>query len=242
MQWMPQAPGSYTLEIKAYNSKNQVNEPKTISVSAVADGGSGTPTPTPTPATPTATISSIPGLRTLTDLNVRSGPGTFYDLVGLLPAGSLAEIVGRDEGRQWWQVRFNLVPGGLAWVAADPDFSETANVENVPVVPPPPTPTGTPTNTPSPTATSTDTPTPTSTPVPVTNTPTPTFTPTTPSPPDVSIEFDADPTEINGGECTQVTWKVTGVKAVYYQDQGVAGEDRRKECPPETTTYRLRDH
>jgi hypothetical protein len=35
-------------------------------------------------------------------------------------------------------------------------------------------------------------------------------------------------------------WNVTGVKEVYYQDQGVAGADTRTECPSQTTTYTLR--
>ncbi|HXV98965.1 MAG TPA: FHA domain-containing protein, partial [Anaerolineae bacterium] len=97
-QWVPPAAGSYTLEVKAFNSQGQVSAPTTVTVIAV--GGEAatteTPTPTSTPETPTATVPTNPTLTTKTDLNVRSGPGTEYDLLGLLPAGVTVDIIGRE--------------------------------------------------------------------------------------------------------------------------------------------------
>ena len=242
MPWTPLAPGSYTLEVKAYNVANRVNEPRSVTVNAAAGASAQTTTPTATPGTPTPTVPSTPMLTALTDLNIRTGPGTFYDLIGLLPAGAKAEITGRDETRQWWQIRSNLGTDGRAWIVADPEFSETTNTETLAVIPAPPTPTGTPTNTPTATPSATPTPTPTHTPAPATLTPTPTDTPTVTSTatPSEQIQFTVDPTEIEGGECVLVTWRVTGVKEVYYQDQGVAGQGQRTECPVQTTTYTLR--
>lgn len=243
LQWVPLSTGSHTLEIKAYNQEGRVNEPTAVVVTAL-DGsatGSGTPTPTPTSGTPTATVSTRPYLTTKTDLNVRAGPDTIYDLLGLLPAGTNAEIVGRDETRQWWQIRFEPSPSGIGWVSADPQFSSTFNVENLPISAAPPTPTGTPTSTPTnvpPTLTPTPVPPtdiPTATPVLPTETPTP--TPTLEGP---TVDFEVSPDRIQGGQCVNVSWTVTGVREVYYQGQGVAGIGDRVECPSRTTTYQLR--
>lgn len=240
MPWTPPAPGNYTLEIKAYNIANRVNEPASIAVTA-APQSAETATLTPTPATPTPTVPSSPNLTALTDLNVRIGPETFYDLVGLLPASASAEITGKSENGQWWQVKFGPAPNGLGWVTADPAFSTTANVQAIPIVAAPPTPTGTPTVTP----TNTPTVTPTGTPVPPTLTPTPTST-ATPTQPASQIVFKVNPTgSIQQGQCVELAWNVTGVREVYYQvqglqEQGVAGADKRPECPAQTTTYTLR--
>jgi hypothetical protein len=61
----------------------------------------------------------------------------------------------------------------------------------------------------------------------------------------VTISFTANPTTISQGDCTELAWKVSNIKAVYFNNQGVAGDDNgnpvvRRECPLETTTYRLR--
>jgi SH3-like domain-containing protein len=74
-----------------------------------------TPTPTLTP-TPTATplpfmVANMPGI------NMRSGPGTDYNRVGVVPPGHALEIVGRSESSTWWLVK---APNGtFAWVSAD---------------------------------------------------------------------------------------------------------------------------
>jgi pSer/pThr/pTyr-binding forkhead associated (FHA) protein/uncharacterized protein YraI len=236
LQWVPATSGNHTLEVKAYNQSGQVSEPTAVVVAAIDASGNASPTPTFTPETPTATVPNNPFLTTKTDLNVRAGPDTAYDLLGLLPSGTNAEILGRDEGRQWWQIRFNPSPNGIGWVAADPEFSTTYNVDNLPVSAAPPTPTGTPTTTPTNIPTSTTAP-PTATLVPPTDTPTPTHTPTPPGP---EIDFEVSPTTIQGGQCVEVSWSVANVREVYYQGEGVAGVGDRTECPQETTIYRLR--
>ncbi len=230
--WTPTAPGNYTVEIKAYNTNNRVNQPASINVTAVT-AATPSATPTATPATPTPTVPSTPQLTALTDLNVRIGPDMFYDLAGLLPAGASTEITGKSDNGEWWQVKFAPAPNGLGWITADPAFSTVTNAQNVPIAAAPPTPTGTPTATP------TDTPTitPTNSPVPPTSTPTPTPTATKPS---SQIDFKVNPTSIQGGQCVEVSWNVVGVKEVYYQEQGVAGTDKRTECPAQTTTFTLR--
>jgi len=229
MQWTPPAPGSYTLEIKAYNTQNRVNVPASVAITAGA-AVTTTVAVTGTPQTATPTVPSTPAITAKTDLNVRLGPETIYDPVGLLPAGTSAEITAKSEDGQWWQIKFSPASNGFGWVTANPEFSTTANTSNLPIAQAPPTPTGTPTLLP----TSTPTIPPTHTPVPSTATPTPTPTATP------GAQFSVTPTSIEGGQCVQVAWNVTGVKEVYYQDQGVAGADKRTECPASTTTYVLR--
>ncbi len=234
-QWTPEVPGSYTLEVKAYNEQGNVGNPAIVTVNVV--GGSPTPTDTPTasptPETPTATLPTIPSLTTQTDLNVRAGPDTQYDILGLLPFGSTAEIIGRSEDQQWWQIRFDQASDGVGWVTADPAFATTTNTDNLPVIPAPPTPTPIPTDTPIPTNT------PTATPVPPTQTPTPTPTPTATGEPTL-IQFTVSPDTIQGGECVTISWNVTGVSEIYYEGDGVTGTGFLVDCPKESKIYDLR--
>jgi uncharacterized protein YraI len=242
LQWVPTIVGSHTLELRAYNVRGGVSAPAAVLVNAIASAATenSTPSPTSTSEAPTATIPTGPLLTIFTDLNVRSGPDTSYEFVGLLLADRTADIIGRDEARQWWQIRFEPAPGGIGWVTADPAYSTAINVESLPIVQAPPTPTGTPTQTPSatpllPTAT------PSETAVPATPTPTSTATPTaTATQAGSKNEFDVSPTRVQGGECVNVTWSVIEVREVYFQGQGVPGVGGRQECPKETTIYRLR--
>jgi hypothetical protein len=93
---------------------------------------SNTPTPVP-PGTPSA--------KARTDLEVRSGPGDEYELLGYLPEGAMAEIVSRDKGGQWWQIKSSLSAAGVGWISAGSDFSEATDADNVPIALAPPTPT-----------------------------------------------------------------------------------------------------
>ena len=68
-------------------------------------------------------------------------------------------------------------------------------------------------------------------------TPAPTVTPA------ADVNFWADNTTINPGQCTNIRWQAINVKAVYLNeggaDQGVAGQGNKTVCPTTTTTYRL---
>jgi hypothetical protein len=52
-----------------------------------------------------------------TDVNVRSGPGTAYDVIGYLPTGATALVAGRNDAQTWWYIQFAGGYGGYAWVA-----------------------------------------------------------------------------------------------------------------------------
>jgi len=54
-----------------------------------------------------------------------------------------------------------------------------------------------------------------------------------------TIDFRADRTQLNPGECTALHWDVEHVKEVYLDGQGVVGHSARKVCPKASHTYVL---
>jgi uncharacterized protein YraI len=91
-------------------------------------------------------------------INVRSGPGTTYGLVGGAEANQTFDIIAKNETNDWWQIC--CVNGQQGWI-----FGELAQVENTGAVPvaaniaPPPV-AAAPTATPAPAAPPTPTPAP----------------------------------------------------------------------------------
>ncbi len=89
------------------------------------------PTPLPTPVNDYVTPPSVAGNQnnsqpTLTSrvtLNVRSGPGLDYNVVGKLADGQSAAITGQNPDGSWWQIEYPSGSGGQAWVSADPQYS-----------------------------------------------------------------------------------------------------------------------
>lgn len=94
-----------------------------------------TPLPTATPLPPIATTRII--------VNVRTGPGAGFQLIGKLQRGVAKEILGKSEDSKWWQIDYE---GNLGWIPAD--FTDvrggTSGVQVVAVARPP-TPTALPT-------------------------------------------------------------------------------------------------
>jgi uncharacterized protein YgiM (DUF1202 family) len=98
----------------------------------------------PEPAAPITVEPPPAGAATVTAIdyvNLRSGPGTEYLLIGTAAPGAVGEVTGKSEDGLWWQVKVptSYYAPGLAWVSAD--WVVTANTDSVPVVaaPPPPT-------------------------------------------------------------------------------------------------------
>lgn len=93
--------------------------------------------PLPPPAKPGAPMATA-----TTAVNLRSGPGTDYPVLGVAQAGQSSEITGVSQDRAWWQVRVptSISADGRAWVSAA--YVTAVNAANVPVVaaPPPPPP------------------------------------------------------------------------------------------------------
>jgi SH3-like domain-containing protein len=91
----------------------------TTPVTASADAAAA-PAPTATPAPATLTITS--------DLvNVRSGPGTEFDLVGTASTGETFTVLAKNAASDWWQVC--CVADQNGWV-----FGELAAVQNAEAV------------------------------------------------------------------------------------------------------------
>jgi len=113
------------------------------------------PTPTPIPPTPTPEPAFVIVLQD--KVNVRSGPGTGYPVVGQVARNTRLEIVARNPQGDWWQVC--CYQGQQVWIVARlvQTQGSTAAVQvaaNIPAPPPPtPTPRRLPTPTPLPTAT-----------------------------------------------------------------------------------------
>jgi|GEM_PF-415900 len=172
--------------------------------------------PTPAPVVPTGRVTADPGV------NVRSGPGTNYPIIGFANFGATGQVVGRSADGQWWATPLASSPTGLGWVSGA--YVQVSGAEYVPVIvaPPPPMP---------PTAV------PTATSLP------PTATPTA-SP---EVAFWADRYQINQGECARLSWRAVNVQAVWvypqgqpYQNYPQAGEGSQVVCPQATTTYEMR--
>lgn len=98
---------------------------------------------------PTVDIATVTGTATgpyivvkqdaeQTQINVRSGPGTFYDKVGVLLTGQQVGAKGRSVGGEWIYIDYPGVTGSAAWV-----YSPLVEVFGgaLPIVEPPPTPT-----------------------------------------------------------------------------------------------------
>ncbi|MCU0493661.1 MAG: SH3 domain-containing protein [Chloroflexaceae bacterium] len=90
------------------------------------------PTATPQPTQP-ATATPEPFVAAAaTQANVRSGPGTGFDIVGTLAPGDSVSLRGQQNG--WYQVR--LASGTVGWVAAQLLAVEPDVANAVPTVQP----------------------------------------------------------------------------------------------------------
>jgi hypothetical protein len=90
------------------------------------------PTVTGTPVGPYIMVPDL--------VNVRTGPGTQYDKVGVLIQGQTAPALGRSPGGDWIQITYPGVRENIAWVYAPYVVLETGQ-QLLPVIAPPPTPT-----------------------------------------------------------------------------------------------------
>jgi len=115
---------------------------------AAQGGGAEAPTPVPpTPVPPTPT--PVPAQVALSqNVNVRSGPGTTYPLVGSGNQGQTFRITGKNPAGDWWQIDFNgqtgWVIGQLVTVTGGESVQVAQNIPPAPAAPPPPPPTNTP--------------------------------------------------------------------------------------------------
>jgi len=91
--------------------------------------------PSATPSGPMAVV--VPGNEER--VNLRSGPGVKYELVGVLLVGQRVPAKGRSPAGEWILVEYPGVPGGEAWVYSV--FVEIDPPGQLPIDEPPPPPT-----------------------------------------------------------------------------------------------------
>jgi uncharacterized protein YraI len=75
--------------------------------------------------------SAVSGL-VIQQLNVRSGPGTDYNSLGILNPNDVVTLIGKNDGGAWLQIAFSGAPEGKGWVTAS--FVRANGVENLPIV------------------------------------------------------------------------------------------------------------
>ena len=78
---------------------------------------------------PLAQANCTPSAITTASVNMRTGPGTNFPIITVLPANAFLAVTGRNADRSWYQVVFNGVQG---WVSAS--YLRTSCVQGVPVI------------------------------------------------------------------------------------------------------------
>ena len=138
-------------ELRALAAQLQTLQPTEIPLPSTEDptATNTPPAPTETPL-PTATTSPqptntplpvVPSVTIDANLNVRTGPSTDHAVIGALPVGSTAEIVGRNHDGSWWQILYLEGADGQAWISAG--YGAAQYTESIPITafPAPATPT-----------------------------------------------------------------------------------------------------
>ena len=235
--WTPEKPGSYVIQLIAFSLDGDTSDPVQALVT-VGDGAAAEspppvvapgqtvavpPSDTPIPLTPAPPVSTGDQVNlkasatALIDLNVRTGPGKEYDVIGRLAKDQTAEIVGRDQGGYWWQIVYPAV-GSTAWIAAGGEFSTAVNTGGVPVI---------------------------SVPTPSVPLPAPADTPI-PTPDDLKptiYNFTADRYTIAAGENVTLSWDLANAQAAYLrydgQEEGVVAPGNKTVAPTKDTVYTL---
>jgi len=91
-----------------------------VSIAAPALIGTASAAPAqqpPTGSIPTVTGTPVGPLVVVPEqVNVRTGPSTAYELVGVLIAGQTAPAIGRTAGGDWIQIEYRGVPDNIAWI------------------------------------------------------------------------------------------------------------------------------
>ena len=75
------------------------------------------PSETPLPLRATPTVDPVEGVSS-TPINVRAEPSTASDVLGIIPANTMVQIIGKDPGGNWYQIIFPQGTEEKGWVAA----------------------------------------------------------------------------------------------------------------------------
>jgi len=76
-------------------------------------------------------FSPIEGITTA-QLNVRNGPGTNFESLGVLNQNDIIHVTGRDSSGAWAQIEFAGAPDGKGWAAVE--FLKIDDADSLPIV------------------------------------------------------------------------------------------------------------
>lgn len=99
--------------------------------STLPAASASSPSETPLPPPPQPTAAPVEGTSS-TQINVRSEPSTSASVLGMIPANTNVQIVGKDPGENWWQILYEAGVEGKGWVTAQ--YVTAANPDAVPVI------------------------------------------------------------------------------------------------------------
>lgn len=102
----------------------------TIPGSTPTDTPAAAPTATSTTAvaTPISVVNTaVQYVQARADVNIRSGPGTEYNVIGWVAAGQTASVTGASSDGRWWRVICPNGSSGSCWVTAGTQYTQVAN-------------------------------------------------------------------------------------------------------------------
>jgi hypothetical protein len=110
-EWLPPGEGTYVLQVVVYDSEGTRSNPATVTVivgEQLAAEQPPEPPEEPQEEAPQEELEeqpTCPPLATVqSNANCRSGPGEIYPVLGSLPAGAQAEVVGQSQDGYWWVI------------------------------------------------------------------------------------------------------------------------------------------
>jgi hypothetical protein len=120
--WLPAAPGTYLIEVKAFDTNNQPGAPAQVVVEVGEPTATSTPPETPTPTPTCGPLTFTP------DINAycRQGPGVnFPALEELAMKGQPFPMDGRNADGSWYRIMLTpaigcWVPAGVGTPSCDP--------------------------------------------------------------------------------------------------------------------------
>jgi hypothetical protein len=129
--WTPVTAGTFTVEVRAFNLAGIASEPAQVPVT-IGDSGSQQG----------AGASQAGGayLTALTNVNVRSGPGVDYPVIGGLYPNQTVDLTGINAAGTWWQIAYPPGTIGRGWATGLAQYTRADIFQVIPVIPAPPLP------------------------------------------------------------------------------------------------------
>jgi hypothetical protein len=118
--------GTRTPAVEAATPTSPGSTVATRTLEATSEGEENTAEPVDTP-TGDVKPTDVKYVLAKQDINIRSGPGTDFDIVGGVYAGQTAQVLGfKSADDQWWRVVCPVDGVKDCWVSADPTLTEPA--------------------------------------------------------------------------------------------------------------------